>query len=84
MSWNVYRQGRWIDRVWFTKDCDAEYVRTSLIDHDGSSSMEQKKQTKIQCASEEDVFRELGMVFVPPNLRNVRNVRNGASCSERA
>ena len=35
MSWNVYSKGRWIDTVWYTKDCDAEYVRTSLIDHDG-------------------------------------------------
>lgn len=38
MSWNVYRKGRWIDRVWFTAGCDAEYVRNSLIDHDGLPS----------------------------------------------
>jgi len=38
MSWNVYRQGRWIDRVWYDNSCDAEYVRTSLIDHDGLPS----------------------------------------------
>lgn len=38
MSWNVYRQGRWIDRVWFTQSCDADYVRNSLIDHDGLPS----------------------------------------------
>ena len=35
MSWNVYLRGRWIDRVWYQSICDAEYVRTSLINHDG-------------------------------------------------
>lgn len=35
MSWNVYRNGKLIDRVWYNKDCDANYVRTSLINHDG-------------------------------------------------
>lgn len=35
MSWNVYLNGREIDIVWYTKDCDAEYVRRSLIEHDG-------------------------------------------------
>lgn len=35
MSWDVILNGRVIDTVWFTKDCDADYVRRSLIDHDG-------------------------------------------------
>ena len=26
-----------IDEVYFTKDCDAEYVRNSLVNHDGYS-----------------------------------------------
>lgn len=39
-AWNVYRPrpyntDRWIDTVFYTKDCDAEYVRQSLINHDG-------------------------------------------------
>ena len=35
MSWNVYLKGRWIDRVWFLDICDAQYVRDSLVNHDG-------------------------------------------------
>lgn len=35
MSWNVYRKGRWIDTVWYLPSCDADYVRSSLINHDG-------------------------------------------------
>ena len=38
MSWDVYLRGHWIDRVWFLDICDAEYVRTSLINHDGYNS----------------------------------------------
>lgn len=29
------RRYRLADTVYFTSDCDAEYVRNSLIDHDG-------------------------------------------------
>jgi hypothetical protein len=35
MAWNVYLNGKLIDTVWYTKECDQEYVRTSLINHDG-------------------------------------------------
>lgn len=35
MAWNVYLGNRLIDTVFYTKDCDADYVRRSLIDHDG-------------------------------------------------
>ena len=35
MTWNVYLRGKLIDTVFYTPDCDAEYVRTSLINHDG-------------------------------------------------
>ncbi len=35
IGWNVYRKGRLIDIVFFDADCDADYVRRSLIDHDG-------------------------------------------------
>jgi hypothetical protein len=34
-AWNVYLNGKKIDTVFYTSDCDAEYVRKSLIDHDG-------------------------------------------------
>jgi hypothetical protein len=34
-TWNVYFRGVQIDTVWYTPDCDVEYVRTSLINHDG-------------------------------------------------
>lgn len=35
MQWDVYRNSKLIDRVWFTKNCDLQYVRDSLINHDG-------------------------------------------------
>lgn len=35
VAWNVYLSGKLIDTVYFTKSCDAEYVRKSLIDYDG-------------------------------------------------
>jgi len=38
MSWDVILNGKVIDTVWFTKDCDADYVRSSLINHDGFDS----------------------------------------------
>lgn len=34
-GWNVYFGSRLIDTVFYTEDCDAEYVRASLINHDG-------------------------------------------------
>jgi hypothetical protein len=34
-AWNVYLHGRLIDTVFYTADCDADYVRRSLINHDG-------------------------------------------------
>lgn len=33
--WEVFLHGQWKDTVTFTTDCDAEYVRRSLINHDG-------------------------------------------------
>lgn len=35
MAWDVILNGKVIDTVFYTKDCDAEYVRRSLINHDG-------------------------------------------------
>lgn len=37
-AWEVYLGRRMIDIVYFTTDCDAEYVRSSLINHDGYDS----------------------------------------------
>lgn len=34
-AWDVYLNGKKIDTVFYMPDCDAEYVRTSLINHDG-------------------------------------------------
>ena len=36
-AWNVYRGRRLLDTVFYDADCDADYVRRSLIDHDGFS-----------------------------------------------
>jgi hypothetical protein len=38
VAWLVMRGSRHIDTVYFTPDCDAEYVRRSLIHHDGYPS----------------------------------------------
>jgi|14_taG_2_1085336.scaffolds.fasta_scaffold29376_4 hypothetical protein len=43
MFWDVYSRFGWMvdgrivrtDTVWYSADCDADYVRRSLIDHDG-------------------------------------------------
>jgi len=35
IGWNVYLNGKFIDCVYFMPDCDYDYVRKSLIDHDG-------------------------------------------------
>ena len=37
-AWNVYLDGTLIDTVFYSPDCDAEYVRRGLIDHDGYNS----------------------------------------------
>ena len=34
-KFDVYLNGKVIDTVFFDNNCDSEYVRTSLIDHDG-------------------------------------------------
>ena len=34
IAWNVYLNNRIIDTVFYTPDCDAFYVRDSLINHD--------------------------------------------------
>lgn len=34
-SWEVYLNGRLIDTVYFAVDMDADYVKMSLVDHDG-------------------------------------------------
>lgn len=34
-AWDIIRNGRIIDTVFYTKDCDLHYVRQSLINHDG-------------------------------------------------
>ena len=35
MAWDVILNGKVVDTVWYTKDCNADYVRRSLVDHDG-------------------------------------------------
>lgn len=35
VAWDVILGRRIIDTVFYDRDCDAEYVRTSLINHDG-------------------------------------------------
>jgi len=37
-DWEVYLNEEMIDKVFFDKSCDVEYVKSSLIDHDGYSS----------------------------------------------
>ena len=37
-AWNVYLFGKLMDTVFYTVDCDAEYVYRSLVDHDGCDS----------------------------------------------
>lgn len=38
MAWEVYCNNRLIETVWFTKGLSADYVRDSLIKHDGFDS----------------------------------------------
>ena len=35
IAWDVYLNGKWIDTVFYTSDCDIWYVKQTLIDHDG-------------------------------------------------
>jgi hypothetical protein len=35
MAWDVIRNGKVIDTVFYDKTCDLHYVRKTLIDHDG-------------------------------------------------
>lgn len=34
-AWDVILDGTIIDTVFYQKNCDSDYVKTSLIDHDG-------------------------------------------------
>ncbi len=34
-AWTITLNGKTIDTVFFDKDCDKEYVKSSLINHDG-------------------------------------------------
>lgn len=36
-AWNVYLKNHKIDTVFYLSDCDADYIKKSLIDHDGYS-----------------------------------------------
>jgi hypothetical protein len=35
MAWKIYLNGKMVDCVFFNNDCDAAYVKHSLINHDG-------------------------------------------------
>ena len=37
-AWDVYLNGHLIDTVFYDVDCDEDYVRRGLIDHDGYDS----------------------------------------------
>ena len=34
-AWNVYLNGKNVNKVFFNKDCDKDYVLRALIEHDG-------------------------------------------------
>jgi hypothetical protein len=34
-KWNVYLNNRIIDTVFYTSSCEADYIKNSLISHDG-------------------------------------------------
>ena len=38
MGWDVYHNGKLIDTVWYSEYLSADYVRDSLINHDGYPS----------------------------------------------
>jgi len=35
IAWNIYLMGKKIDTVYYDKNCDSQYVKESLINHDG-------------------------------------------------
>ena len=35
IQWDVYLNGKLVDSVFYDNDCDQEYVRRTLIEHDG-------------------------------------------------
>lgn len=37
VAWLVFLRGHYVTTVFYTPDCDAEYVRSTLINHDGYS-----------------------------------------------
>lgn len=37
-QWYIYLNDRFVDSVFYTLGCDADYVRQSLIDHDRMDS----------------------------------------------
>jgi hypothetical protein len=37
-AWRVYLLGKYLTTVFYDADCDSDYVRTSLISHDGYDS----------------------------------------------
>jgi hypothetical protein len=37
-KWKVYANGRLVTEVYYDLDCNAEYVRQTLINHDGLPS----------------------------------------------
>jgi hypothetical protein len=37
-AWEVYENTDYIDTVYFTDDCDENYIKNTLIDHDGYPS----------------------------------------------
>ena len=37
VAWRIWLHGRHIDTVFYTSDCDADYILRSLINHDGYS-----------------------------------------------
>lgn len=47
-EWKVFLFGKHIDTVFFTKDCDKDYVLNSLIDHDGYHPSIQIKGYKLR------------------------------------
>jgi hypothetical protein len=38
IAWNVYLGTKLLTTIYYTDDCDAEYVRSTLINHDGYDS----------------------------------------------
>jgi hypothetical protein len=35
IAYEVYENQNYIDTVYFTKDCDEQYIKDTLINHDG-------------------------------------------------